>query len=556
MNKRNYIKSEQSKENMINSQILTKNNFNILENSLNSSNILTSNNFIKSKETKENNKKNEINIQSFNNSKFSNINDNNFRVNVNNIIVDNKFLRKTGMKQKKKHVDNEIALYQDFVLDGFKNVLNLNKKNIIERLGDCIERKYQSLEHYQSNPKFEVFNDYKKYQKVIMGSEYNDGKKLRSVYNQSEIKRNNNNSMSTMVKEKSFYVNNSNKKRHFPHSTNHILDKKNQGDFPLLLSSPLTYVKKFNSYSEKERNEKNILSLLKLRHFLNIYWRERKEIIKEFFDKYNINESFYYEDNHLDNFAHFIKDNVDNINNNVNIETRFPMTEIILKGIKYKPFSNIKKNIRKNSILLNNELSKSTGELIGYDDSKSRIDRYRKFLNKNYKQSVTNKLLKGLSKDEKLIFFGKKKFGSVEIFDKNNLANNLEKQALYSKRYNSMSSGNLFKGSIKYFNDDDLKRLNEELSIVSNSIIKKFECAESKKTEEKILGKKKYKGLNDKIIDKLNQRLYYTIKEKYHLNHPEVIPTQKKKLLEYIIVQKIKERKNFEQKLWDDMNKK
>ena len=98
--------------------------------------------------------------------------------------------------------------------------------------------------------------------------------------------------------------------------------------------------------------------------------------------------------------------------------------------------------------------------------------------------------------------------------------------------------------------------MNEELSIVSNSIIKKFECAESKKTEEKILGEKKYKGLNDKIIDKLNQRLYYTIKEKYHLSHPEVIPTQKKKLLEYIIVQKIKERKNFEQKLWDDMNKK
>jgi len=552
MKKRNDIENEQSKINNANSQILVnKNNFNILENSLSSSNILTSNNFIKCKETKENNKKNEINFQPFNISKFSTINDNNFRISVNNIIVDNKFLRKTGMKQKKKHVDNDIALYQDFVLDGFKNVLNINnisKKNVIERLGDCIERKYQSLEHFEKNPKFAVFKNYKKYQKVVRGSEFDDEKKLKSVYNQSKISKNkgNNNSVSTMV---NFYS--SNKKKHFPYATNHILEKKNDGDFPLLLSAPISYVKKFNSFSEKERNEKNILSLLKLRHFLNNYWQERKEIIKEFFEKYNSNDSFLYEDNNLDNFAHFVKDNVDQKNNSIHIETRLPMTEIILKGIKYKPFSNKKKNVKKDSKLLSDQLSKSTGELVGNEDAKSRRAKYRKYLNKNYKQSVTNKLLKGMSKD----FFGNKKYGYVEISDKNNLANNLEKQALYSKRYNSMSSGNFCKGSIKYFNDDDLKKLNEELSIVSNSIIKKFECAESKKTEEKILGEKKYKGLNDKIIDKLNQRLYYTIKEKYHLSHPEVIPTQKKKLLEYIIVQKIKERKNFEQKLLDDMKK-
>ena len=358
MKKRDDIQNEQSKiNNNNNSQILTKNNLNFLENSLNSSNILTSNNYMKSKETKENNKKNEINFPPFNNSKFSTINDNNCGVFVKNIIVDNKYLRKTGMKQKKKHVDNDIALYQDFVLDGFKNVLSTNKRNVIERLGDCIERKYQSLEHFENNPKSGVFNDFKKYQKVLIGSGYDDEKKLRSVYNQSIIKGNNNNSMSTMVKDKTVYINNSNNKRHFQRSTNHILDKKNHGDFPLLLSSPLSYVKKFNSYSEKERNEKNILSLLKLRHFLNIYWRERKELVKEFFDKFNLKEPFFYEDNHLDNFAHFVKDNVDQ-NNNVHIETRYPMSDIALKGIKYKPLSNIKKNIKRNSKFLNEQLSK------------------------------------------------------------------------------------------------------------------------------------------------------------------------------------------------------
>ena len=141
----------------------------------------------------------------------------------------------------------------------------------------------------------------------------------------------------------------------------------------------------------------------------------------------------------------------------------------------------------------------------------------------------------------------------VEIRDKNNLANSLEKQALYIKRFNPKFIKYFNKSSIKYYNNDDLKKLNDELNVVSYSIVKKFESDSMKKTQAKILGDKKYKGLNDKIIDKLNQRLYYTIKEKYHLSHPEVIPTQKKKLLEYIIVQKIQERKNFEQKLLKDI---
>ena len=59
------------------------------------------------------------------------------------------------------------------------------------------------------------------------------------------------------------------KKMKHSYSTSHILDKRTLGDFPLLLSTPSSYEKKFSSFSEKERNEKNILALLKLKHFLN-----------------------------------------------------------------------------------------------------------------------------------------------------------------------------------------------------------------------------------------------------------------------------------------------
>ena len=488
----------------------------------------------------------------------------NMKMPVNNIIVDNQFLSKSGVKEKKKIIDSDVQLYQDFLIDGYKNALCNNKKNIIERLGDCVEKKYQTIEFWEKSkkmtkiPKEKVFKEYQKYQKVMMGTGYINDPKQISIY------------------QNDYYTNFKRRVKH-SYSTSNILDKKSSGDFPLLLSTPISYIKKFSSFSEKERNEKNILALLKLKHFLNMYWKKRKEIIKEFFNKFNINDPMCYKDSNLDNFANYINDNIKDDNDlngfNYAIETRLPMIDIIMKGIKYKSYINFKKNKsdiknidkkivnkfkNKRKAPINN-LSKSTDELSQEKElldsliTKEKITKYKSFLNRNYKTSVTNRLLKGLTKEEKLNYFSKKKYGMVEIRDKNNLANSLEKQALYIKRFNPKFIKYFNKSSIKYYNNDDLKKLNDELNVVSYSIVKKFESDSMKKTQAKILGDKKYKGLNDKIIDKLNQRLYYTIKEKYHLSHPEVIPTQKKKLLEYIIVQKIQERKNFEQKLLNDL---
>ena len=190
-----------------------------------------------------------------------------------------------------------------------------------------------------------------------------------------------------------------------------------------------------------------------------------------------------------------------------------------------------------------------------YINEKGKLEKYRNFLNRNYKRAVMNQILKGLSKEEKIKYFGERRYGIVEIKDKNNLANSLEKQALYIKRYNQKTNTSFNKTSIKFFNDDDLKRLNDELNHVSYSIIKQMDNDDMKKNQENTLGKQRYNDLTDRAIDKLNQRLYYTIKQKYHKIHPEIIPTQKKKLLEYIIVQKIKEQNNFEGKLLKDLNK-
>ncbi len=469
---------------------------------------------------------------------------------VNNIIVDNKFLLKSGIKVKKKRLGDDLALYQSFVLNEYKNPIIKGKKNIIERLGDCIEKKYKTIELLKKKRYDKIYQNYRK-PKITSNSE------------------NHNETKSISINEKRIFAGLDKKLKNF--STSHILDKKKAGDFPLLLSVPSSYSKKFSSFSEKMRNEKNILTLFKLKHFLNIYWPQRREIVKEFFIKININEPECYKENRLDNFAHYIYDNINddmNLNDyNCDIETRLSMLDIVLKGIKYKSAINLKSNnnynnykrgsnilskkYRTKKILKNNseDLLSEEKEYMDTIITRGKINEYKNFLDRNYKMSVTNALLKGLTKEEKLNYFSKKKYGQVEILDKNNLANNLKKQALYIKRFNPEMRRYFNKSSIKYYNKDDLKKLNDELNDASYSIIKKFESDKMKQTQEKILGKK----YNEKIIDKLNQRLYYTIKEKYHLNHPEVIPTQKKKLLEYIIAQKLQERNDFEQKIINSM---
>ena len=549
MENKSFIQKEQEQSKI--NKIFNKKNINGLENSLSYSNLLIPNNFHKTNEEKA--KENEKSKSTIENNKSLDLS--NIKMNVNNIIVDNKFLSKNGLKEKEKKLDNDVSIYQDFIIDGYKNSLINTKKNIIERLGDCIEKKYKTLEltKIQNIPKKKIFDEYKRYQKVMIGTGYiNNNNRFNSIYDNQ-------------------YYTHFNKKMKNSYSTSNILDKKNSGDFPLLLSSPISYIKKFSSCSEKERNEKNFIALLKLKHFLNMFWKRRTEIVKEFFNKFNLKEDFFYKEINLDNFANFINDNIKDDNDlnqsNCFIETRLPMINIILKGIKYKSHLKSQKidkiegkkfKYKKNSVLinyLNNSKDELSQEKEYYDSliTKERIIKYKSFLDRNYKKSVTNRLLKGLTKEEKLNYFSKKKYGRVEIRDQNNLANNLEKQAIYDKRYNPKSKTFFNKSSIKYYNNDDLKRLNDELNFVSYSIVKKFENQNMKKTQEKILGSKRYGGLNDKIIDKLNQRLYYTIKEKYHLNHPEVIPTQKKKLLEYIIVQKLQEKKNFEEKLLNDI---
>ena len=136
-----------------------------------------------------------------------------------------------------------------------------------------------------------------------------------------------------------------------PRSVSNLLKQKDQDKIPMVLNSPITFIKNFKSNSEKERDEKNSNALLKLRNILDKNWDKRLEYVKEFFVLNQINDDEYYNNIMLENFAHFVHDNIDNDTNMMKgiIETRIPMKQIINKGIKYKNYS-MRKLVKSNSM--------------------------------------------------------------------------------------------------------------------------------------------------------------------------------------------------------------
>ena len=532
---RNYLRNDSLSKNNTNTK-----NSNFYDNSINSSNILTANHFYQLKElnTSKNINEKKVNSKTKNDNEISlkenKITGNNIKMydeEKNKVIIHNKYLNEKEINPKLIKVNSEVELFQDYIIDDYKNQNINDSRNVIEKLGACVEKKYKTIKFWKN-----------------INNKNSRAKDSLSTRKKEVVP------MYECDKANTIFLS---KKGKHSFSTSHILDRKKIDSFPMVINSPLNYQKEFISCSQKERDEKNSAALVKLKHYLSMYWKQRKEIISEFFQKNNLYQNFFYIEKHLYNFANYINDNVfdDEKGTKCLIETRYPMIEIILKGINYKPVFNKKKRESNKNIINNIKLKNSfkrsettdvlnrEKEIIDYIVGKDKVEKFRNFLDRNYKTYVINKMLKRFSKEEQLIYFSGKKYGEIEIIDKKNLANNIHKQAFYQKMYDSVTNESSTKKSINYFNNDDLKKLKEELKIANDSIFNKSQ--EKKLMEkEKAIGIKNLR-LNNKIINKLNKRLYYITKEKYHQNHPDFIPKKKQKLLEYVIAERIKKRNDF-----------
>ena len=362
-----------------------------------------------------------------------------------------------------------------------------------------------------------------------------------------------------------------------PRSVSNLLKQKDQDKIPMVLNSPITFIKNFKSNSEKERDEKNSNALLKLRNILDKNWEKRLEYVKEFFVLNQINDDEYYNNIMLENFAHFVHDNIDNDTNMMKgvIETRIPMKQIINKGIKYKNYSmrkmvksnsmpaiknpsgeNIESQLRnrykKMSILINNfgrfrakekilsinnnnnnnkyQISEEGKE--SKKQMKSKIIKYRDFINRNYAANIINKFMGKYNEEEKKNYFNKRKVGTIYIPDKGNLANSINKQTEFFKLKSTAYTSKI--KSIHSFSEKDVNDLYTELQQVKEDYISENDKEmKNKDNNKEDFWVKTYENLKKKIFER----------------QPENILKEKKKLLEYIVYQYIKERRAFEQDL-------
>ena len=152
--------------------------------------------------------------------------------------------------------------------------------------------------------------------------------------------------------------------------------------------------------------------------------------------------------------------------------------------------------------------------------------------------------MKNYNKQEMSYYFNRRKIGTINITDKKNIINNIDKQ-----KYNE--SVNKIRPNISIHNISE-----KDFSNLKNQIDKiKIDYTKIKdNTKNKILKK------NVKIIKNENEdnedvwtKMYEKVKKYEYEKRPEDILRKKKKLLEYIIVLNVKKRKEFEKELFKSM---
>lgn len=535
----------------------------------------------------------------------------NKKVSTFNNVVPQKVLKfnKRKLNLRKNNTEKNINIYENAIMDKLKFIItntNNNCQNKTNKFNSKIKFDLSPIQK-QNN----LFDNFKDYQKEFLSSAYNFDINENNInikkYSTIEFTKDKSSSLTPYPNKTNvnFTRNIINKIPHHKHSNNsflsrpisNILLRKKHGEIPIILNSPITFVKNYKSNSEKERDEKNSKALFRLRDFLDMYWDKRNQLVTEFFNIHQVTDKEYYTLKKLENFAHYIFDNISD-NTNITkgiIETRIPMKEIIDKGVQYKNYSLKKmknsnsmptisdinlidhknKNITGNNWFNSNQIQnkmkdnninnfsirksrmiENKGEINvdncfnidNYMNDKYQISdkengekkilndkiyKYKKYLDKNYGQKINNKFLKDYNQKEKINYFHKRKIGKIDIPDRKNLANNIQKQSdFYKLRSTSFS---LRKNcSIHSFSEHDFKELYNEL----NQIKENYTIFGDEKENEL-----KANGSQD---DNIWIKMYENVKKNKFERNPETILKKKKKLLEYIIFQNIKRRKDLE----------
>ena len=478
----------------------------------------------------KNNKNSNIKIKKYKSIKIQNniISETNNKNKINNIYkIENNYENMNNNLEKipsKNHSLSSENLQNNLFVKNLSIQKNNNFNPNLKNLKLNNSKKIKSL-----NSSF-IDNDYLPIPKYLYKPEQNHSKSLYNLLISQKIENLNGIKYNRFKPYHNFYgqikyQNNKNKNKNFlktlsTNNTNYLSKKLDNG-FPIILPNFNTFNIFFKNNSEEERFRNNMNKLLNLKYFLKNHWEKKHYYIKEFFNK---NKIF---DINLNNlkvyniFALYVKQHFNKI------DCKKTMKDIILECVNN--FDNLE-------LVENND----DNNLRSYSDSyrynyKDNFNLYNEEEDNEKKKSYKNFL-------DKCIYSKIIEKNPVFKINPNNIKiekNVITDLSIQSKLYIPISRrnkkrSNYNKTSINFYDKKDLDSLQNEINELIN------------------------KKINDgkKLTDQFNNRIYYQRKINDIKKNTENISRKNNKLLEYIVLKKVKKNYTFHKNLFNSMNKK
>ena len=334
----------------------------------------------------------------------------------------------------------------------------------------------------------------------------------KSLFNNVKLKEKFfNNNINNRNKNKSFinfskFLNNNNNNKNF--ITNY-LSLRSYNSLPITFPINLSYNNKYETFSEKNRQEKIIDKFIKLKTIIKKFPNEKNNIIKEFLIKNNIIDKKYYTLEKINNFLYFL-------NHPFNFDPKKSLIDIINEAVNYKPNNqellndqnqlkpiNYFKNSDYNSI--NDNYNNNENNIINNDDDTNNNEN-PKDLKNNCKNIDLMKYSLNLNKN------------ITNINDKDKLIKELENELEIIQNEKKEKLKFSFKNNTKYLSKNiHNNNLNNNNNTININNLQPNLCLSTINFKSKYLSKfknsDKKKSLSlkekEKKINEINNRLYY-----------------------------------------------
>ena len=329
--------------------------------------------------------------------------------------------------------------------------------------------------------------------------------KLKENFFKNNINISNRNKNKSLINFNKFFSNNNKN-----YVTNY-LSLRSYNSLPITFPINLSYNNNYETFSEKNRQEKLIDKFIKLKTIIKKFPNEKNIIIKEFLMKNNIIDKKYYSIDKINNFLYFL-------NHPFNFDPKKNLMDIINEAVNYKPNSEELLDDQNQLKPINYFKNSDNNSINDENDNENNINNNYNTINndnpKNLKKSYENiDLMKyslklkdnftNINDNEKLI---KDLENELEIIQKEKnekLKFSFKKNLYYLSKNIHNNNNNNLNNSNKTININNLK---SNLCLSTINIKKKyFDKIKNNNNNKKSLSLKE----KEKKINEINNRLYY-----------------------------------------------